>query len=71
MNLKGPGPRGRGPSISPAAGSADKTGAKVIGEGLDTLEELALLGELGIDYGQGWLFGHPHPLRAGDLDGDA
>ncbi len=43
---------------------ADKTGAKIIGEGLDTLEELAMLEELGIDYGQGWLFGHPHPLRA-------
>jgi EAL domain-containing protein (putative c-di-GMP-specific phosphodiesterase class I) len=43
---------------------ADKTGAKIIGEGLDTLEELAMLSELGIDFGQGWLFGHPHPLRA-------
>lgn len=43
---------------------ADKTGAKIIGEGLDTLEELAMLREIGIDYGQGWLFGHPHPLRA-------
>ena len=43
---------------------ADKTGAKIIGEGLDTLAELAMLSELGVDYGQGWLFGHPHPLRA-------
>ncbi len=43
---------------------ADKTGAKIIGEGLDTLEEFAMLEELGIDFGQGWLFGHPHPLRA-------
>ena len=43
---------------------ADKTGAKIIGEGLDTLEELAMLKQLGIDFGQGWLFGHPHPLRA-------
>ena len=45
-------------------GVADKTGAKIIGEGLDRLEELAMLAELGIDFGQGWLFGHPHPLRA-------
>jgi EAL domain-containing protein (putative c-di-GMP-specific phosphodiesterase class I) len=43
---------------------SEKTGAKIIGEGLDTLEELAMLSELGIHFGQGWLFGHPHPLRA-------
>ena len=43
---------------------AKKTGARLIGEGLSTLEELAMLGELGIDFGQGWLFGHPTPLRA-------
>jgi EAL domain-containing protein (putative c-di-GMP-specific phosphodiesterase class I) len=45
-------------------GVADKTGARIIGEGLNRLEELAMLGELGIHFGQGWLFGHPHPLRA-------
>lgn len=43
---------------------AEKTGARIIGEGLDTLEEFETLKQLGIDYGQGWLFGHPHPLRA-------
>jgi len=43
---------------------AEKTGAKIIGEGLDTLEELSMLVQLGIHYGQGWLFGHPTPLRA-------
>jgi EAL domain-containing protein (putative c-di-GMP-specific phosphodiesterase class I) len=43
---------------------ADKLGARVIGEGLDTLEELEMLGNLGIHFGQGWLFGHPTPLRA-------
>jgi EAL domain-containing protein (putative c-di-GMP-specific phosphodiesterase class I) len=43
---------------------ADKMGAQVIGEGLDTLEELEMLGRLGIRFGQGWLFGHPTPLRA-------
>lgn len=43
---------------------AEKTGARVIGEGLDRLEELEMLGELGIHFGQGWLFGHPTPLRA-------
>jgi EAL domain-containing protein (putative c-di-GMP-specific phosphodiesterase class I) len=43
---------------------SQKMGSRVIGEGLDTLEELAMLGELGIHFGQGWLFGHPTPLRA-------
>jgi EAL domain-containing protein (putative c-di-GMP-specific phosphodiesterase class I) len=38
-------------------------GARVIGEGLDTLEELETLGRLQIPFGQGWLFGKPHPLR--------
>jgi len=42
---------------------AEKMGARVIGEGLDTLEELEMLRELGIHFGQGWLFGHPTPLR--------
>ena len=45
---------------------ADKMGAQVIGEGLDTLEELEVLGRLGIRFGQGWLFGRPTPLRAAD-----
>ena len=43
---------------------AEKMGARVIGEGLDRLEELEMLGQLGIHFGQGWLFGHPTPLRA-------
>lgn len=40
-------------------------GARIIGEGLDTLEELETLQALGIPFGQGWLFGKPTPLRAG------
>jgi EAL domain-containing protein (putative c-di-GMP-specific phosphodiesterase class I) len=43
---------------------AEKTGAQLIAEGLDTLEELETLEELGIPFGQGWLFGKPTPLRA-------
>jgi EAL domain-containing protein (putative c-di-GMP-specific phosphodiesterase class I) len=43
---------------------ADRIGARIIGEGLDTLEELETLGRLGIPFGQGWLFGRPHPLRS-------
>ncbi len=44
---------------------AGQIGARIIGEGLDTLEELETLGRLGIPFGQGWLFGKPTPLRAG------
>jgi EAL domain-containing protein (putative c-di-GMP-specific phosphodiesterase class I) len=43
---------------------ASGIGARIIGEGLDTLEELETLGALGIPFGQGWLFGKPTPLRA-------
>ena len=43
---------------------AERIGADIIGEGLDTVGELTTLGELGICYGQGWLFGKPHPLRS-------
>lgn len=46
---------------------ANNLGSEIIAEGLDTLEELATLSDLEIRYGQGWLFGHPNPLRA-DLD---
>jgi EAL domain-containing protein (putative c-di-GMP-specific phosphodiesterase class I) len=45
---------------------ASGIGARIIGEGLDTLEELEMLAELEIPFGQGWLFGKPTPLRAGD-----
>ena len=43
---------------------ADKINAKIIGEGLDKLAELETLRRLGISFGQGWLFGKPHPLRS-------
>lgn len=43
---------------------ASEIGARIIGEGLDTLEELETLAALGIPFGQGWLFGKPTPLRA-------
>jgi EAL domain-containing protein (putative c-di-GMP-specific phosphodiesterase class I) len=43
---------------------AGRIHARLIGEGLDTLEELTTLGRLGIPFGQGWLFGKPTPLRS-------
>ncbi len=42
---------------------SDQIGARIIAEGLDTLEELETLARLKIPFGQGWLFGKPHPLR--------
>jgi EAL domain-containing protein (putative c-di-GMP-specific phosphodiesterase class I) len=42
---------------------AERMGSRLVGEGLDTLEELRTLGDMGIHFGQGWLFGKPHPLR--------
>jgi EAL domain-containing protein (putative c-di-GMP-specific phosphodiesterase class I) len=41
--------------------------ARIVGEGLDTLEELRMLDTLGIPFGQGWLFGKPGPLRADEV----
>ncbi len=36
-------------------------GIAVIGEGVDKWEKLHILKELGVDYGQGYLIGVPHP----------
>lgn len=43
---------------------AERTNARLVAEGLDTLEELETLSELNIPFGQGWLFGKPTPLLA-------
>jgi EAL domain-containing protein (putative c-di-GMP-specific phosphodiesterase class I) len=44
---------------------AGKLGAEIIAEGIETSEELTTLQNLGIPYGQGYLFGRPAPLRRG------
>jgi EAL domain-containing protein (putative c-di-GMP-specific phosphodiesterase class I) len=49
---------------------AEDTNARIIGEGLSTLEELRTLGSLGIDFGQGWLFGKPSPLLTPEDESD-
>lgn len=41
---------------------AHKIGIKVIAEGIETPEQLALLGDMGCDFGQGYLLGRPMPL---------
>ena len=43
------------------AGIAEKIGADVIAEGIERVEELETLIELGIPYGQGFLFARPTP----------
>lgn len=37
-------------------------GAKVAAERIETEEEAALMASLGVEFGQGWLFGRPAPL---------
>ncbi len=50
--------------VSAFQSMAERMNARIIGEGLDTMEELQTLAQLGIPFGQGWLFGKPTPLRA-------
>lgn len=40
---------------------ANRTGARVIAEGIETDGDLAVIQELGIDFGQGFLLGRPAP----------
>lgn len=46
--------------LQPLAGTL---GARLVAEGVETSEELAMLQQLGIPYGQGFLLGRPAPLR--------
>jgi EAL domain-containing protein (putative c-di-GMP-specific phosphodiesterase class I) len=43
---------------------AERTGAMVLAEGIETEDDLATAQGLGARWGQGWLFGHPGPLSA-------
>src|SRR5919198_1057373 len=38
---------------------AREVGSRVVAEGVERPEELAVLREAGVDYGQGWMFGRP------------
>ena len=35
----------------------------MVAEGVETAAEAAVLGALGVDYGQGWHFGRPAPVE--------
>ena len=43
-------------------GFASEIGAKLVAEGIECAEEQAVLGDLGVDYGQGYFFGKPAPI---------
>src|SRR6195952_668970 len=47
---------------------AERTGALVLAEGIETEEHLAIARSLGATLGQGWLFGRPGAGRAPGLD---
>jgi len=40
------------------------TGCRLIAEGAETEAEARMLNELGVEFGQGYLFGHPEPAEA-------
>ena len=41
---------------------AHTVGAEVVAEMIETEEQAALMRDLGVTYGQGWLFGRPGSL---------
>ncbi len=46
---------------------ARRIGAKTLGEGVETLDDLRVLGELEVDYAQGWAVGRPAAQLAAEL----
>ncbi|MEU4624640.1 EAL domain-containing protein [Actinoplanes sp. NPDC023801] len=50
---------------------AQRTGAVVIAEGIETEDDLITARRLGADWGQGWLFGRPGPIDHGGRRYDA
>ena len=48
--------------VTSMVGLARSVGATIVAEGLETDEQAALMAELGVDQGQGWLFGKPGTL---------
>jgi EAL domain-containing protein (putative c-di-GMP-specific phosphodiesterase class I) len=54
--------RARQAMVAGMAHFAGNSGCELIAEGIETEEELAELIRLGVDYGQGYLFGQPEPI---------
>ncbi len=53
------------------AAEAERTGALILAEGIETEEHLRKALALGASYGQGWLYGRPGGLRSGRRPGRA
>jgi diguanylate cyclase (GGDEF)-like protein len=51
----------RGAVMRATVAFAREVGARVVAEGVERPEELAILRDAEVDYGQGWLFGRPGP----------
>jgi len=54
--------------VSTIATFAERTGVKLIAEGVERVEQLAVLRELGVEYGQGFLFCRPQAPFPADAD---
>lgn len=50
--------------VSAVNAQAERTGAMVLAEGIETLEHARLAASMGARLGQGWLYGRPGPLPA-------
>ena len=57
--------------LNAVAAEAERSGAVLLAEGIETEEHLARARALGATLGQGWLFGRPGPLPAGAPAPDA
>jgi EAL domain-containing protein (putative c-di-GMP-specific phosphodiesterase class I) len=57
-----------GPLIDALAQYAHAHGITVLAEGIETEEQLRLVQAIGIDMGQGWLFGRPSQIAQRSVD---
>lgn len=57
--------------ISAVNAQAERTGAAVLAEGIETVEHATVAREMGARLGQGWLYGRPGPLPAPPRPGAA
>ena len=48
--------------VGQAVDLAHDLGLPVVGEGIETLDQLSILGALGCDQGQGYVFAYPRPV---------
>ena len=58
--------RDRARTVHAVLAEAERTGAKVLAEGIETEEHLHTARALGARLGQGWYFGRPGPLTSAD-----